>query len=229
MSIIMMGDNVECLVCTRKFRKFLPYGYGEPRENVLCPNCLSLERHRMMWYYLNNMSDFFTSQHKVLHIAPEQCFHKKFKALQNIEYVTADLESPLADVKMDIQNMPFADESFDVVFCNHVFEHIPDEKKAMSEVLRVMKKGSWAILQVPQRWDYATTYEDDSITDPKERSIKFGQYDHLRMYGRDYGDVLRKEGYLVDEIDLAEKVGPELQEKYRFAQKETLYVAHKPA
>ena len=175
------------------------------------------------------MSDFFTANHKVLHIAPEQCFHKKFKALKNIEYVTADLESPLADIKMDIQDMPFEDESFDVVFCNHVFEHIPDEKKAMSEVLRVMKKSAWAILQVPQRWDYETTYEDDSITDPKERAIKFGQYDHLRMYGRDYGDVLRNNGYLVDEIDLAEKVGPALKEKYRFANKEILYIGRKRA
>lgn len=227
-SLMLMGNKVQCHVCDKKFRKFLPYGYGTPRENVLCPSCLSLERHRLIWYYLNNKSDFFTHEHKLLHIAPEQCFHKKFKQLKNIDYVTADLESPLAEVKMDIQEMPFDDNSFDVVLCNHVLEHIPDDKKAMQEILRVMKPGAWSILQVPMKPGAATTYEDASITDPKERAIHFGQYDHMRLYGADYGDVLRKEGFEVEELDIPKEIGSALTETYRLAPSEILYVAKKP-
>ncbi len=226
---MLAGNKVECFVCEKSFRKFLPYGYGEPRENVLCPNCLSLERHRLIWYYLNNNTDFLTTNNKLLHIAPEQCFYKNFKQKSNIDYVTADLESPLADVKMDIQDMPFDDNEFDVVLCNHVLEHIPDDKKAMQEILRVMKPGAWAILQVPMKSGAATTFEDSSITDPKERTKVFGQYDHLRLYGADYGDVLRSQGFEVDELDIPKEIGPELSEKYRLALNEILYVGRKPA
>lgn len=227
-SLLLAGNKVQCYVCEKSFRKFLPYGYGTPRENVLCPNCLSLERHRLIWYYINNYTDFLQSNYKVLHIAPEQCFYPKFKALKNIDYVTADLESPLAEVKMDIQNMPFDDNVFDVVLCNHVLEHIPDDKKAMHEILRVMKPGAWAVLQVPMKSGAATTFEDPSISDPKERAIHFGQYDHIRLYGSDYGDVLRKEGFIVEELDIPKAIGPELTETYRLAPNEILYIGKKP-
>ncbi len=205
----------------------MPYGYENPRDNALCPNCLSLERHRLIWYYLNERTNFFTAPLKVLHIAPEQCFYPLFKKMDNLEYITADLESPLAQVKMDIQQMPFEDNSFDVILCNHVFEHIPDEDKAMKEVLRVMKPNAWAILQVPQRWDLATTYEDNSITDPKERTKHFGQYDHLRIYGRDYGDVLRSKGFEVQELKIQDEIGKALSDRYCFSDNEVLYVASK--
>lgn len=227
-SLMLAGNNVECYVCEKSFRKFLPYGYGEPRENVLCPNCLSLERHRLIWYYINNNTDFLTSKSRLLHIAPEQCFYKNFKQMPNIDYVTADLESPLAEVKMDIQDMPFKDNDFDVVLCNHVLEHIPDDKKAMREILRVMKPGAWAILQVPMKSGAATTFEDPTITDPKERAKHFGQYDHMRLYGADYGDVLRSEGFVVEELDIPKQIGAELSEKYRLALNEILYVGRKP-
>lgn len=225
---MLSGDNVECFVCEKKFRKFAPYGYGTPRENVLCPNCFSLERHRLIWYYLNNHSNLLTEPNKLLHIAPEQCFYKKFKALPNLEYVTADLESPLAEVKMDIQAMPFEDNTFDVVLCNHVLEHIPDDKLAMREILRVMKPGAWSILQVPMKPGAKTTFEDASITDPKERAKVFGQYDHLRLYGENYKEVLEAEGFEVEALDIQSEVGPELTEKYRFMIGELLYIGRKP-
>jgi len=226
-SLLMRGNKVQCYICDRKFRKFLPYGYETSRDNILCPNCLSLERHRLVWYYLNNYTQLKKSQVKLLHIAPEQCFYKRFKKMENIDYVTADLESPLAEVKLDIQDMPFEDDTFDVVFCNHIFEHIPDDKKAMREVLRVMKPGGWAALQVPMLKDAETTFEDDSITDPKERAKQFGQYDHLRLYGKDYGDVLRSQGFVVNELDIPKEIGPVLTEKYRFSTGEILYIGHK--
>ncbi|NJW54655.1 class I SAM-dependent methyltransferase, partial [Salinimicrobium oceani] len=173
------------------FRKFLPYGYEQQRDNVLSPSTLSLERHRLLWIYLKEHTTFFTAPHKVLHFAPEQAFYSRFKKLKNLDYTTTDLNSPLADVKADICDLPFEDNAFDFILCNHVLEHIPDDKKAMAELFRILRPGGTAILQIPQDLKREKTFEDDSITDPKERAKIFGQYDHVRVYGRDYFEQLR--------------------------------------
>ncbi len=125
----------------KSFRKFLPYGYEQQRENVLSPSTLSLERHRLLWLYLKDHTNFFTKPHKVLHFAPEQAFYKRFRKMQNLDYTTTDLESPLADVKADICNLPFKDNSFDFILCNHVLEHIPDDEKAMTRTLPHFRPG----------------------------------------------------------------------------------------
>lgn len=189
------GNNFTDPIDGKSYRKFLPYGYGKQRENALSPGTLSLERHRQMWLYLQNETDFFTKNYKVLHIAPEQEFLRKFKKMKNLDYTSADLFSPIVDVKADILNLPFESESFDVVICNHVLEHIEDDRKAMSELYRVMKKGGWGILQVPMKNSLKKTYEDFSITEPKERQKHFGQYDHVRWYGMDYFDRLKSVGF----------------------------------
>ncbi len=196
--LFFKGNKLTDPIDGKSYRKFLPYGYGKQRENALSPGTLSLERHRQMWLYLQNETDFFTKKYKVLHIAPEQEFLRKFRKMDHLEYISADLFSPIVDVKADILDLPFEDESFDVIFCNHVLEHIEDDKKAMSELYRVMKKGGWGIFQVPMKNSLETTYEDFSIKDPKERQKHFGQYDHVRWYGMDYLDRLRKSGFQVD-------------------------------
>ena len=186
--LLYKGDNVYCPVCDRSFRKFLSYGSKVVhRENVLCPYDLTLERHRLMWYYLQNHSDFFTKKElKLLHIAPEQCFHKKFKEQENLIYLTADLESPIADIHFDLHEIPLEENSFDVVFCNHVLEHVQDDKKCMSELYRIMKPGGWGIFQVPIDYSRAEKYEDASIKSPEDREKHFWQKDHVRLYGLDY-------------------------------------------
>lgn len=189
------GNNFTDPIDGKSYRKFLPYGYGKQRENALSPGTLSLERHRQMWLYLQYETDFFTKNYKVLHIAPEQEFLRKFKKMKNLDYTSADLFSPIVDVKADILDLPFESESFDVVICNHVLEHIEDDRKAMSELYRVMKKGGWGILQVPMKNSLEKTYEDFSITEPKERQKHFGQYDHVRWYGMDYFDRLKSVGF----------------------------------
>ena len=199
----------------KSYRSFLPYGYGKQRENVLAPGTLSLERHRLLWLFLKEHTSFFTKPLKVLHFAPEQAFYNRFKALKHLDYTTTDLNSPLADVKADICNLPFADNSFDVILCNHVLEHIPDDRKAMEELYRVMKPGGWGIFQIPQDLTRQTTFEDDSITDPVERARIFGQYDHVRVYGRDYFDKLRAVGFKVREDDLAARLPKEKADTYR--------------
>ena len=204
------------------FRTFLPYGYENPRENVLSPSTLSLERHRLLWLFLKNETDFFNQKVKLLHFAPEQAFYKRFRKQKNLEYVTTDLNSPLADVKADICNLPFEDESFDVILCNHVLEHIPNDNSAMQELYRIMKKGGWGVFQIPQDLNRDITFEDDSITDKKERTRIFGQYDHVRIYGRDYFDKLRSIGFKVEEIDLTRSFSADDINKFRLAKGEII-------
>ena len=227
MTFYLKGNTFTDPIDSKSFRKFLPYGYENQRENVLSPSTLSLERHRLLWLYLKNETDFFTSNKKVLHFAPEQCFLKRFRAMKNLDYTTTDLESPIADVKADICNLPFDDNEFDIIFCNHVLEHIPDDTKAMQELYRVLKKGGMGIFQIPQDLNRATTFEDDSITDKKERAKIFGQYDHVRIYGRDYFDKLRSVGFTVDEVDYTANLSEEKIKKYCLQKGEILPVVYK--
>jgi len=221
----MSGSKYECPVCGGHFRALLPYGV-KGRSNALCPKCLSLERHRLIWLYLKAKTDFFTAPKKMLHIAPEQAFYKVFKKLNNLNYVTADLESPLADIKLDIKAMPLENESFDVVMCNHVLEHIDDDRLAMSEVYRVLRKGGFAILQVPMQ-DMPETYEDATITEPLEREKHFLQKDHVRIYGRDYGKRLRSVGFEVIEDDFVKHIDATLLAKYCLPVDEIIYFCEK--
>lgn len=222
----LKGNKYTDPIDNKSFRKFLPYGYEVQRQNVLSPSTLSLERHRLLWLYLTNETNFFTSKKKVLHMAPEQCFLSRFKKL-NHDYTTADLDSPIADIKADIVNLPFNDNSFDVIFCNHVLEHIQDDTKAMKELFRVMKKGGMGIFQVPQDLNRDVTFEDNSITNPKERAKIFGQYDHVRVYGKDYFNKLRSIGFEVKEVNYSQKLSSEISSKYRLMEGELLPVVFK--
>lgn len=177
------------------YRRFLPYGYQKIRENALCPGTLSLERHRLLWLYLKRETSFLTDSIKVLHVAPEQVFYQKFRSFSHWDYTTTDLYSPLADVKADLRKLPFEDHTYDLILCNHVLEHIPDHLQALSELYRVLKKGGTLIAQVPLDLNREKTFEDPNITDTQERSRIFGQYDHVRIYGKDYSDFLNQTGF----------------------------------
>ncbi|MDT8415808.1 MAG: methyltransferase domain-containing protein [Flavobacteriaceae bacterium] len=214
----------------KSYRKFLPYGYENPRENVLAPGTLSLERHRLLWLYLQHETRFFdkTNHLKVLHFAPEQAFHKRFRQFSHWDYTTTDLNSPLADVSADICHLPFADNAFDLIFCSHVLEHIKDDHRAMAELFRVMKPGGFGFFQVPQDTKREKTFEDDTITTAEQRRKAFGQYDHVRIYGMDYFDRLRKAGFEVEAVSYVSKIGEELANTYRLDQNEYLPVCQKP-
>ena len=227
MAFFLKGDTYTDPIDGKSFKTFLPYGYGKQRDNVLSPSTLSLERHRLLWLYLQNETDFFTMPYKVLHFAPEQAFYKRFREMTNLDYVTTDLNSPLADVKADICNLPFNDNEFDVILCNHVLEHIPDDTKAMQELFRVLKPGGFGVFQIPQDLNREHTFEDDTITDKKERSKIFGQYDHVRIYGRDYFDKLRSIGFKVNEVDYTSNLSKEYIIRYCLAKGEVLPVVTK--
>ncbi|HOG20692.1 MAG TPA: methyltransferase domain-containing protein [Salinivirgaceae bacterium] len=224
--IFMRGKKITDPISGKSYRKLLPYGRQEVRKNALAPHSASLERHRVIWLYLQAETTIFKEPTKFLHVAPEHCFLKKFKKMSNIDYITGDWDSPWADMKLDVRALPFDDNTFDAAMCNHVFEHVDNDRLAMSEFYRVLKPGGWAIFQVPIRWD-KKTIEDPNVTDPRERERLFGQSDHVRYYGADYADRLREAGFKVTVEDYASKLGDEKIEKYALLKDEKIVFCEK--
>jgi SAM-dependent methyltransferase len=226
-ALFMRGNTYTDPIDGKSYRRFLPYGYAKVRENVLAPGTLSLERHRLFWLYLKNETAFFSAPLRVLHFAPEQAFVKKFKKQKNLTYTTTDLNSPIADVKADICDLPFKDHSFDFIICNHVLEHIPNDTKAMQELYRVLAPSGTAIVQVPYDTKREITFEDNTITDQSERTRIFGQYDHLRVYGMDYFKKLSSIGFEVNALDYTATLSIEDIERYRLCRGELLPICKK--
>jgi SAM-dependent methyltransferase len=227
--ILYAGNRYEDPITGKTYRKFLPYGYGgrAKRKNVLSPGSLSLERHRLLWLYLKDKTDFFTKQHKMLHIAPEQCFYKFFKVQSNLNYITGDYNSPLADVRFDLHHAPFEANSFDVIFCNHVLEHVEDAEQCMRELYRIMKPGGWGIFQVPLDKTRYETYEDKSITSPEQRELHYWQKDHVRLFGLDYKDKLAAAGFNVTVDDYISTIPIHQIDRYRLPAGEMIYFCRK--
>jgi SAM-dependent methyltransferase len=224
LGVFYAGSDVQCPICKSHYKKFLPYGRINPRPNALCPSCLSLERHRLIWLYLERDTDFFKKKLNVLHIAPEPCFMKRFEKQHGENYITADIESPLAKVKMDIHDIPFRENTFDAVLCNHVLEHVNDDIKAMSEICRVLKPGGWAIMQIPFFSPVPeTTFEDAAITNPREREKIFGQNDHVRKYGKDYPKRIERAGLKAVEDQFVTRLSEEERKKFGLSKGEILY------
>ena len=216
------GHRFICPICGRRFRKFIT------KYDIQCPGCGSLRRHRLLWLYLKERTKFFTDHLKVLHVSPMYCLWEKFRRLRNIDYVTADLSSPIAKVKLDVTNIDMPDDQFDCIICYHVLEHIPDDRRAMRELFRVLKPGGWAILQVPVDLDRDTTFEDPGLSSPEERERIFGQKDHVRIYGRDYEDRLKEAGFIVNLDWYVKELDEELINRYGIRRDEVIYFCVKP-
>ena len=227
--VFYLGNRFTDPISGKSYRKLLPYGRITTRKNALAPHSMSLERHRLIWLYLKERTKFFTAKNRVLHIAPEYCFIKKFSQLPNIDYVTADLNSPWAKLKLDIQDMPIPDNSFDVILCNHVLEHVPNDAKAMSELFRVMKPYGFGIFQVPIDVTLNKTLEDKTINTPALRELHYGQRDHVRQYGQDYPQKLREAGFIVTEDNFIDSLPKELATRYALPMDEVIYLCVKPS
>lgn len=151
----------------------------------------------MAWHFFQRKTDLFDGLPKtMLHIAPEECLSNLLQRVPKLEYLTADMLDPSAMIQMDITDIQYPDHSFDVIYCSHVLEHVSDDHKAMCELHRVLKPTGWAAIVVPMTGK--ATYEDPSVTDPKERERLFGQADHVRIYGPDFKDRLIRAGFAVD-------------------------------
>lgn len=196
MALPYRGTARGCCICGNTCRDFMKFGVPE-RPNARCPHCRSLERHRLFWAFAEDKTTLFDGKAKsFLHVAPETCLEDRLREKIGRGYLTADYSDPRAMVKMDITDIQYPDESFDVIYCSHVLEHVQDDIGAMKEFRRVLKKDGWAVLLVPITAD--VTFEDPSVTDPQERLKKFGQEDHVRAYGPDYIDRLRSAGFHVE-------------------------------
>ena len=228
-SWIYAGSRFEDPIDGKGYRKLLPYGRVRTRKNALSPSTLSLERHRALWVYLKGFTDFFKAPSRMLHLAPEYCYIKRFKSLNNLDYITGDLNSPWADHHFDVHAIPFDDDSFDVLMANHLMEHVDDDHKVLSEFFRVIKPGGWGILQVPIDWKNPNTEEDKSVTDPDERERLYWQNDHLRLYGyEDYPGRLRNAGFEVEVVDMKTLLGDERYDKYCLGDEKWIFVVTKP-
>jgi SAM-dependent methyltransferase len=223
------GNNVVCSCCKSSFKEFAPFGDNR-RKNAWCPQCESLERHRLLWMYFENKTSLYTEPLKVLHVAPETVFFNKLKNQTNIDYFPVDIYPhlyPKGTTYLDILDHEIPDNSFDVIICNHVFQYIEDDKKAIKNIYKLMKPGGWGIMQVPINTSRKTTYEDSSITDPLEREKAFGLKEHVRYYSYDYADKLRNAGFNVNVDDYSADFSNEEIHKYGFWKGDSIYYCTK--
>ncbi|MFG1422806.1 methyltransferase domain-containing protein [Roseixanthobacter liquoris] len=204
-----LGWRLRCPVCEARLPSFLPGGIDEPvlaerrvigggrRPHAICPICGCPDRIRLLYLFLRNRTDLLADMHRLLHVAPEPHLRACFLRMSDLHYVTADIDRPDVDLIMDLMRMPLADACVDAVICSHVLEHVPDDRRALSELFRVLRPGGWAILQVPIAANGAT-YEDPSIICAEEQRMAFGQRGHVRLYGADFPDRLGEAGFTVE-------------------------------
>ncbi len=205
----LKGDRVRCPCCGHHFSGFDTFVISaeqhggaagqNARRDVVCPYCGSYPRHRIVCDYLDKNALPRPSD-KVLIFAPAYAYRIWFKRRKR-SFLSADLFERSADVRADIQHTPFADGAYDFISCDHVLEHVDDDGAALRELLRIVRPGGCVELSVPLLPDRADTYEDPSINDPAGRAMAFGQSDHLRLYGRDFADKLRRVGFVVTMCD----------------------------
>lgn len=207
-SLSYFGRGRLCPICGCSAPRFSLFG-RTPREDAQCLHCGSLERDRLAWFFIRTRTSLFGPAPKtMLHVAPESCLAERFRAHLGDGYLSADLCDDRSMVRMDITDIGYPDESFDVVYCSHVLEHVNDDRRALRELHRVLRPGGWAILLVPIIGD--RTFEDPQITDPQDRLAAYGQEDHVRRYGPDVVDRFRAAGFRVQVTRAADLVAADV-------------------
>ena len=202
------GNAYHCPVCSSKTRLQKELGFDlkviqEKRivdagvRKALCPVCNASDRIRLLYLFLSTKTGIFREPLRLLHFAPEPSLEYILRKQKNISYLTADLYQEGVMEKIDVTGIPYPDHFFDAILCNHVLEHIPDDRLAMSELFRVLLPGGWAILQVPFSQVLDNTYENPAVITPGDRETTFGHWDHVRIYGLDYPARLEGAGFEV--------------------------------
>lgn len=243
-AVILRGDTYYCPYCGYSFRKFRPGGIDLPviyemqiigagyRLNDVCPRCHSLDRDRLIYLFLSQKTNIFSLPQKVFHVAPESCIRAMLSQLPNISYEAGmkyheGFYYDRSTNTLDITDLQFEDEEFDIIICNHVLEHVEDDLKAIGELYRVLKPGGWAILQVPISKILDKTLEDPAVKTPEQREKVFGQYDHVRIYGQDYQSRLERKGFIVKRQNPYRDNWTTDLDKYAINPEEDLYIAYK--
>ena len=231
-----------CPFCNKEFEKFNPFGHtaailreveiigGGGRPEALCPGCGSLDRERLIYLYLRDETDLLAGKRwaNILHIAPAPRLARIVKGNVRGRYTSAALAPGRTDVQMDLTDIQYLDNEFDIILCVHVLEHIEDDAKAMAELYRVLRPGGWALLQVPLSRKLTETLEDPGVCTPEQRYAAYGQRDHMRIYAeRDYVERLRAAGFRVEFYNAATWLGPDSVRRYGLDHRETLYIGHK--
>jgi predicted SAM-dependent methyltransferase len=220
---IYAGEAHYCPICDSHINRFLrlhrPY-------HLYCPVCRSLQRYRLVWLFFN--SQFVTlgsKPERMLHIAPEDALAWRFRQVHGLDYLSADLYNPRAMVKMDIACIQFPDASFDIIYCSHVLEHVPDDRRALAEFYRALSPGGYAVLIVPILSE--VTFEDPAITSPEERQKAYGQYDHVRSYGLDFKERVEQAGFRVTAYTTSDLADSEQAERMGLGHEETIFYCRK--
>jgi SAM-dependent methyltransferase len=192
-----------CPICDARFVRFRK-AHPDRADRGVCPRCASRQRHRLLWLYLQRQTSLSDERGRVLHFAPEAGLAARLREMLHGEYLTADIVRGRADLCLDLERLDLASQSVDVVLCVHVLEHVPDDQAALRELHRVLVPGGWGIIQVPIFG--ARTDEDPAITAPELRELRFGQRDHVRVYGRDFEERLREAGFDVEIVLFREEI-----------------------
>jgi SAM-dependent methyltransferase len=238
--VFSLGSRLECPFCGGHFRRFRPAGFDYPvlkekrvvgasyHLNDVCPRCMSNARERLAYLYLKTRDALFSEPLRLLHIAPEPNIARVLEAQPNLKYVTADLFEPNVMTRFDLMCLPFADNTFDTVICNHVLEHVPNDRTAMAEIHRVLKPEGWALLQVPIALALDKTIEDPTAKTEADRIRLFGQSDHVRLYtAADYVERLEETGFHVSAANGASELADGALEKYALVPQEQIFVCTK--
>jgi SAM-dependent methyltransferase len=221
-SILYVGNARMCSVCKSSVRAFKPYGSAQ-RPDALCPVCDAVERHRFTWAFFERRTDLFDGKPKrMLHVAPEPGFERRLRGLRGLDYQTGDPQDQHADIKLDITRIDLPDDRFDVIHCSHVLEHIHEDERAMRELARVLKPSGWATILVPIMGE--TTFYDPAITDPLERTRVYGQWDHVRAYGKDFPSRLAAQGFHVEVVPASALVADAAEaQRFQFKDEELYF------
>jgi SAM-dependent methyltransferase len=224
--LIYRGDRVECPCCGGRFSRFMP-GLSH-RATRVCPRCGAQERHRALWLYMRERTDLFgRPELAILHWAPEYALQRSLSALPNAAYVSADIGGDEALQHMDMTDVPFKDGAFDLIVCVHVLEHVPDDRRAMREMVRVLKPGGMALLLVPIVLERPTHEDDPAVVTPEQRKEAYWQEDHVRLYGGDFPERLEEEGFDVTVDGWVRTLDQATLERYGLFPLEDVYVARR--
>jgi SAM-dependent methyltransferase len=228
-ALAFIGRRYTCPCCGWRLRAFTHGGTSlKARSNGYCPRCNAKARHRRDWLLLEEQTNLFTDDLRLLHVSPKYSLSRRFRKMTNLKYVAGDIKARAnITVRFDVAALPFANEAFDAAICIHVLEHVVRDREGMSEIHRVLRPGGWALISVPVRLDQPT-YEDWSVTSPEDRLREFGETDHVRYYGRDLVDRLEAAGFSV-RVDLASELSEETRATYGLLTDENVFVCRKPA